>query len=310
VGRKISEAADGTCDRRRNEGTIPSGHRSAASGSETIRKYKSLLRAFESFRKNRQVHFLNEIDVAVLSDFRATWTIQPITASKRLASLCTIFAFAISRGWLRDNPAKPLKMPKVKHVPTMPFSDAEMKRIWDVLEKMDHDPLIAFVGVMVHAGLRISDAATLKVNSLRVNQLTGSSLFLRTAKTGEHVYCPLPEHITEALKRVIPKNDLYYFWSGRSKLASITSVWRKRLAEVFKEAKIEDGHAHRFRDTFACQMLTAGVPLENVAALLGHSSIKVTEKSYAPWIKTRQTVLEMQLRRVINTGSLFELLEA
>jgi hypothetical protein len=57
-------------------------------------------------------------------------------------------------------------------------------------------------------------------------------------------------------------------------------------------------------------MLSAAVPLENVAALLGHSSVKFTEKAYAPWIKTRQTVLEMQVRKVINTGSLIELLEA
>jgi len=76
---------------------------------------------------------------------------------------------------------------------------------------------------------------------------------------------------------------------------------------VFKAAKIENGHAHRFRDTFACTMLSAAIPLENVAAPLGHSSVKVTEKAYAPRIKTRQTLLEMQVRKMINTGSLLEL---
>jgi uncharacterized protein YjbI with pentapeptide repeats len=33
------------------------------------------------------------------------------------------------------------------------------------------------------------------------------------------------------------------------------SVWRKRIADVFKDAKIEDGHTHRFRDTFAVNQI-------------------------------------------------------
>lgn len=46
--------------------------------------------------------------------------------------------------------------------------------------------------------------------------------------------------------------------------------------------------AHRLRDTFACSLLTAGVSLEHVSRLLGHSSIRMLsvpdtselEKSY------------------------------
>jgi integrase/recombinase XerD len=53
------------------------------------------------------------------------------------------------------------------------------------------------------------------------------------------------------------------------------------LKRIFKLAKIPNGHAHRFRDTFAVELLLAGVPLERVAVLLGHSSVKVTEKRYA-----------------------------
>jgi hypothetical protein len=39
-------------------------------------------------------------------------------------------------------------------------------------------------------------------------------------------------------------------------------------------------------------LLQAGVPLETVSVLLGHSSIRVTEKHYSPWVKSRQLKLE------------------
>jgi integrase len=41
-------------------------------------------------------------------------------------------------------------------------------------------------------------------------------------------------------------------------------------------------HPHMFRETFAVEMLLAGVPLEQVSILLGHKSVKITEKHYAP----------------------------
>ena len=63
------------------------------------------------------------------------------------------------------------------------------------------------------------------------------------------------------------------------------------------EAKIPDGHGHRFRDTFAVGLLQAGVPMDRVSALLGHSSIKVTEKHYSPWVRARQEQLEADVRR-------------
>ncbi len=71
--------------------------------------------------------------------------------------------------------------------------------------------------------------------------------------------------------------------------------WRARLAKLFKLAKVEGGHPHRFRDTFAVGLLRAGVPLESVSILLGHSSVRVTEKHYSPWVKSRQAKLEEQV---------------
>lgn len=57
-------------------------------------------------------------------------------------------------------------------------------------------------------------------------------------------------------------------------------------------------HRHRFRDTFAVSLLLKGVSLDSVSKLLGHSSIKITERHYAPWVKARQERLEAEVRRI------------
>lgn len=61
-------------------------------------------------------------------------------------------------------------------------------------------------------------------------------------------------------------------------------------------AGVQNGHAHRFRDTFAVEKLLAGVPLKQVSMLLGHQSVRVTEKHYAPWVRARQQQLEASVR--------------
>ncbi|MBZ5636328.1 MAG: tyrosine-type recombinase/integrase [Acidobacteriia bacterium] len=61
--------------------------------------------------------------------------------------------------------------------------------------------------------------------------------------------------------------------------------------------EFQHGHPHRFRDIFAVELLLAGVPLERVSILLGHSSIRITEKHYSPWIRARQEQLEADLER-------------
>lgn len=50
-----------------------------------------------------------------------------------------------------------------------------------------------------------------------------------------------------------------------------------------------------FRDTFAVEMLLAGTPIDQTSLLLGHASVKISEKSYAPFVRARQ----LQLRESV-----------
>lgn len=142
-----------------------------------------------------------------------------------------------------------------------------------------------------YSGLRISDAAL-----LQRSRLSGDKLFLYTQKTGTPVWVPLPTTTIEALKNAPSDNEKYFFWNGNCLPTSTVKIWERTFATVFEKAHIPDGTIHRFRDTFAIELLLKGVPIEQVSVLLGHSSLKITEKHYAPWVKARQEQLEQSVR--------------
>jgi hypothetical protein len=101
----------------------------------------------------------------------------------------------------------------------------------------------------------------------------------------------------------------YFFWSGHSKRKSEVSNWIKifgkilatateKRPELFKESdgNPKPAHLHMLRDTFAVEYLLAGMPLDEVSRLLGHSSVLITQKHYAPWGLERQQKLATSVR--------------
>jgi integrase len=120
---------------------------------------------------------------------------------------------------------------------------------------------------------------------------------LFTAKTGTHIHCPLPPVVMNALK-AIPKIGRYFFWTSNGKVKSTVGNWQRALKLLFELAEVPTGHAHRFRDAFAVGALLAGIPLERVSILLGHQSVRITERHYSPWVRERQDQIEDDVRRV------------
>jgi Phage integrase family len=122
-------------------------------------------------------------------------------------------------------------------------------------------------------------------------------VFLYSQKTDVAVNTVLPEFVLSALAKTPRVTNKFFFWSGNGKLESIVRSRQTRLRRLLKLANIPDGYAHRFRDTFAVELRLAGLPIERVSVLLGHQSVRITEKHYAPWVRSRQEQLEADLAR-------------
>lgn len=268
----------------------------------TLYKYRLLFRRLKEFARERGLRYLSELDLSLLRDFRASWPNKNLAAVKKLEALKTFFRFSHDSSWVADNPARKLKNPKVEHNPTLPFERDEVVRILAACEGYAEErgggdneyarKLRALVLLLRYSGLRIRDAVLLSRERVREGKL-----LLYTAKTGTPVYCPLPDVVVNALDAVLRPGSPYYFWSGESKPKSAVGDWQRSLAKLFKLAKAPGAHAHRFRDTFAVENLLAGIPIEQVSALLGHQSLRVTERHYSPWVRARQEQLEASVRR-------------
>jgi integrase/recombinase XerD len=263
-------------------------------GQAQLGKYRLLVGELKQWFGEKVV---SSVTVDDLREYRESWDLSPVSALKKLERVRTFFRFCVESGWIGNNPARLLRPPKVKPKPTLPFTDEEIEKILWACEVYQDRPkgrraeIRAFVLLLRYSGLRIRDAVTLK----RRDVVQGR-LLLYTAKTGSGVYVPLPDVVLEALGKIQKADVNYFFWSGHGNPKSAVADWQRSLKRLFGLAGVQ-GHAHRFRDSFAVSLLQRGVSLENVAVLLGHQSIKVTEKHYAPWVKSRQENLEREVRK-------------
>lgn len=261
---------------------------------ETVKKYRSLLRRrLLPWCEQEGYRFLKQLHTQPLREFRASWEDGPVYASKNLERLRAFFRFCEQAEWIKGNPAAALKAPQHRLAPTLPFSQEEMSRILAACERYpgNVDRMKAFVLTMRYSGLRIGDTIALKKDRLKQDKL-----FLYTQKTGTPVWLPLPQSVVNALSRLSGNGD-YFFSTGNAKPQTARANWSRYLDTVFRLADVKGAHSHRFRDTFAVSLLEKGVSLENVSVLLGHSSVRITERHYKPWVKTLQQQLESEVKK-------------
>ena len=62
---------------------------------------------------------------------------------------------------------------------------------------------------------------------------------------------------------------------------------------------MKSANVKMFRHTFAVGCLTAGVPKENVARMLGHVSTEMIDAHYAPWVEGLDAAHVRKVREVL-----------
>ena len=271
---------------------------------------------FLAWCKAEGYRLLREIDLRAVQAFRASWKDGAMAKKKKQERLTGFFWFCIRADWIATNPTNKLGRVSVTQAPTDYFTREEYEKLLDATYLYRENRgetgtanatrIRTLIKLMRWSGLRIRDALTLERT-----RLINDNLLLYQAKTGTPVYVRLPPQVAEEL-RAIPAgakpNPRYFFWSGNGLPKTAVADWQRSFRRLFRLAKLEKGDGspkrcfpHMMRDTFAVEMLLAGVPIDQVSMLLGHSSVKITEKHYSPWVKARQDQLAASVRNAWAT---------
>jgi integrase/recombinase XerD len=293
TGRDIQGAIDIFTQDKKNQGVT----------EKVVGKYTRELARLRDYCERKDIFTVQGITRELLTGFCATWpALYPstYTRAKVRERVRSFLRYCYEAQWIPRIP--PLPKIKIEEQPTMPLTTDEYTRLLDAIYgtiegKERQAQVHALIQLMRWSGLAIRDALTLKRAELQHDK-TKKLYRIVTArqKTGTHVSVPIPQDVASELLTVLNGNPEYVFWSGVGDEESITKNWAKYyISPLFKAAKIpNNGHmmSHRLRDTFAVDLLEKGVPLEEVSKLLGHESIKTTERHYAKWVKGRQDRLD------------------
>jgi site-specific recombinase XerD len=269
------------------------------------KKYRLLFNRLNQFLEQHDIHELKNVNLDLLTDSLAEchtkWHQHGGTICLNIQMLRKFFRFCVKRDWIQKNPASDIEMPQGRSRPTLPFSQNEWNNILQAFPSYEKRAgsagaqlLYAFVLLLRYGGMRIGDGTRCETNWIQDDRIS----FL-TEKNNVHVCNKLPDFVLKALWGAPRKSERYFFWSGRCTMHSAVGKWQRRLKILFSLAGVRNGHAHRFRDTYAFDMTHyGGMTLEELRQALGHKSTRTTERYYSHWLNERQERMEAKQERV------------
>ena len=295
-------------------------HREGAKiAAATLRKYRTFTKQLADFAQARGYVMLDQFTSADIDVFYASWKLGARAKGKALGRLRSFFRFCAKRKWVpvdatdsksigpvSSDLKPPIGANRVAN--KAPYTDEELQRIIDACDRLgtvkwsngleqeqtySGEDLKDFIWLMTYTGLRISDAGLFNMNRLK-----GNEVFLRAKKNGGEVFAFIPDWLRDRLNERAKRFGSRPFVVGRSdRLETVTDMWRRKIGKVFELAGEfdETPTPHRLRHTFARILLQRGVPVADVADLLGDDE-KTVREHYSRWVPERQARLTKILK--------------
>ena len=198
---------------------------------------------------------------------------------------------AVRDSLLPGNPLRAVEQPRVVKA-TVPVTSSD--HVTAVLAALDGDRLYPLVALVAYTGCLIGEATALRWDDVDMEQ--GRVTFRRgslhgTTKNNRHRTVTLLPVVVEALQewRKTQRRELLAAGRGRQRLVFTgrSGEWlriepqTRRLRRVLVSVGATDARPwHSLRHGLVHRLLTAGVPLAAVSAVVGHSGVAITADTY------------------------------
>lgn len=277
----------------------------------TISGYRYSLGLFarwfeQTNRKPMTPEVVTPLDIKAYRSYLVGHKMAPSTINYKLTLLRNYFRWAIEQGQIRTNPLAHIKLfkqtsaaPKwLDKTQTYALLRAAIEAI-QLAEAKNNEPTVilgkrnaAMLALMLHAGLRVSEVANLFVTDVEISSRSGQ-VTVRDSKGGKFRTVPLNADARQALA------DWLEVWTGtqylfesrisdRSGLPITPRSVQHAVRTLGQAAGLPGLTPHQLRHTFGKNLIDAGVSIDRVAMLLGHSSIDTTA------IYTRPSLVDLE----------------
>jgi site-specific recombinase XerD len=290
-------------------------------GGTSINAYRSTTRRILRWATTAGMARVSDVTPAALDQWRGSWSPSAKDEENRLALTTqmvlltrtkSFFRWATAMEYTRRNPTLVLKAITPDDSQTWPLTPKQFDELLAATKKFDAEArkdgkvgqhLRALFLTQRWTGLRIGDVLALPKTALQGNRLSVVIRKKRNRKpAGSRIERVIPDVVVQALTSLPLRDEEhsdYFFWSKSCSEEVNTNKWVRKidrlndyLSFTNEAGKPMDFRSHMLRDTFAVEMLLAGVPLEKVSKLLTHESVTTTERYYAKWTASRKQQLE------------------
>ena len=185
----------------------------------------------------------------------------------------SFFGWMFNEGIIQKNPMVNIGPIKCKKEVRLPYSSTELERIKDAC-KNDRDK--AIVMFLLSTGCRISEVCALNVSDIDFHSMECNVL----GKGNKERTVFIDEVTGMILKRYLDSrtDGSEALFSGKGSDRLKPHGIRIMLKRIEERSGVPNVHPHRFRRTLATNLINRGMPIQDVAAILGHDRVDTTMK--------------------------------
>lgn len=253
----------------------------------TLRGSFSSIAIFLSFVKASHLEEISKEDVFAFIEHEQDRGMKPSTVNTRVRTVKACIGFLVERGVVRPDIFPKRLMVKVPDCLPRALDPEDVRRLLSVI---DHTRDRAMVLVLLRTGMRIGELLHLLVSEVNFKERRVEIYEAEKTRVGRVVY--LSEDARVALrawfKQRAPDKKLVFYAQGRCSMGYNNA--RLRFNKYLDKAGLTHrGYTlHCLRHTCASELLNAGMRLECLQQLLGHSNIEMTRRYARLTDKTRE----------------------